>query len=86
MSARKTILMSASRRAIIRNRAALTTLVDNIAALNHPDGVIKHPYFDERFAVNSAGIREMKHKFCEAIMLLMESNGHIVTLIVKKTK
>ncbi|TDH48504.1 hypothetical protein E2F47_23600 [Mycobacterium eburneum] len=59
----------------IRSKAALELLVDNIANLEHPHGWIKHPYFDERFAQNPAGVRELKRKFCEAVILLLEKNG-----------
>ena len=56
----------------IRNKEALQLLIENIANLPHPDGMIKHPYFDEMFAANKQGVRDLKRKFCEAIMLVLE--------------
>lgn len=71
-------MAASQQRTKVNNRAALNTLMGNIHSLRHPDGMIKHPYFDERFSSNSAGVREMKRKFCEAVILLLEENGHVV--------
>lgn len=59
----------------IRSTDALKLLIDNIGNLEHPHGWIKHPYFDERFAQNPEGVRDLKRKFCEAIVLLLEKNN-----------
>lgn len=52
-------------------------LTDNIHNLEHPLGWIKHPYFQERFAANQDGVREIKKRFCEALVLLLEKNDKL---------
>lgn len=59
----------------IRSTEALQLLIDNISHLEHPHGIIKHPYFDERFAQNPDGVRDLKRKFCEAIVMLLEKHN-----------
>lgn len=61
----------------IDDQETLKLLVDNIHCLEHPAGWIKHPYFQERFAGNAEGVREVKKRFCEAIILLLEKNDRL---------
>lgn len=61
----------------IDDRETFQILVDNIANLEHPLGWIKHPYFEERFAANPDGVRELKKRFCEAIVLLLEKHDKL---------
>ena len=61
----------------VGDKEALKLLVDNIHNLKHPGGWIKHPYFDARFSGNPEGVNELKKRFCEAIVLLLEENGHL---------
>lgn len=64
-----------NRRSAVRNRDALSLLVDNIAALPHPSGqTIKHPYFGGVTTIDSPQLRELTAKFCEAIIALIEDN------------
>lgn len=61
----------------IDDKETLKLLVDHIANLEHPLGWIKHPYFEERFSGNPEGVRELKTRFCEAIILLLEKNDKL---------
>lgn len=61
----------------IEDKETLQLLIDNIHNLEHPAGWIKHPYFDERFSANRAGVREVKRLFCEAVVLLLEKNERL---------
>jgi hypothetical protein len=61
----------------IHDQATLKLLIDNIANLEHPLGWIKHPYFQERFTGNADGVREMKKRYCEAIVLLLEKHDRL---------
>lgn len=61
----------------VDDKETLQLLVDHIDNLEHPLGWIKHPYFQERFADNPTGVRELKTRFCEAIMLLLEKNDKL---------
>jgi hypothetical protein len=63
----------------IEDRETLQLLIEHIANLEHPAGWIKHPYFDERFAQNRAGVREVKRIFCEAVVLLLEKHDRLKT-------
>jgi hypothetical protein len=66
----------------IHSKPLLELLIDNIARLRHPAGIIKHPYFDETFAANKDGVRDMKRKFCEAFCLLMQDNPELLIPIM----
>jgi hypothetical protein len=57
-----------------KSTGAVRLLEDNIHNLEHPDGWIKHPYFNQRLTGHSTAINAMKHKFCEAIIMLLEDN------------
>lgn len=62
----------------VGDKEALELLVNNIGALPHPHGTINHPYFNSRIAGPNRGqVDAMKRKFCEAIVLLLESGGHL---------
>ena len=61
----------------VEDEETLNLLIDNIANLSHPMGWIKHPYFDERFSDNPDGVRQLKRRFCESIVLLLESNDKL---------
>jgi hypothetical protein len=61
----------------IEDRETLQLLIDNIHNLEHPAGWIKHPYFDERFAQNREGVRQVKRIFCEAVVLLLEKHERL---------
>lgn len=63
----------------VKDAATVKLLVDNIHNLEHPLGWIKHPYFQERFSGNPDGVREVKKRFCEAIVLLLEKNDKLKT-------
>ncbi|WP_136244777.1 hypothetical protein [Mycobacterium intracellulare] len=52
-------------------------LTDNIHNLEHPLGWIKHPYFQEQFTANQDGVREIKKRFCEALVLLLEKHDKL---------
>lgn len=56
---------------------SVNLLLDNIHNLEHPLGWIKHPYFQEQFSGNPEGVREIKKRFCEAVVLLLEKNDKI---------
>jgi hypothetical protein len=62
----------------VSNQAALKVLIDHVHNLEYPlpGGTqwIKNPYFQERFAANQEGVREVKRRFCEAIVLLFEKH------------
>lgn len=61
----------------IEDKETLQLLLDNIHNLEHPLGWIKHPYFDDRFSTNRAGVLEIKKRFCEAVVLLLEKNDKL---------
>jgi hypothetical protein len=61
----------------IDDKETLQLLYDNLHNLEHPAGWIKHPYFDERFAANPDGVREVKKRFCEALVLLLEKHDRL---------
>lgn len=63
----------------VKDAATVKLLVDNIHNLEHPLGWIKHPYFQERFSGNPGGVREVKKRFCEAIVLLLEKHDKLKT-------
>ena len=77
--------MPASQRATEAVQAARTStkhsavqlLSDNIAALPHKNGTIKHPYFGGPAAINSPGLNMMRKMFCEAIIDLLDEHGHL---------
>ena len=66
----------------IVSKPALDLLVDNIANLKHPFGTIKHPYFDDRFAADKEGVRDLRQKFCEAILLAFQDNPEVLIPIL----
>lgn len=61
----------------VKDRATLDLLMDNISNLEHPLGWIKHPYFQDRFAGNPEGVREIKKRFCEALVILLEKHDRL---------
>lgn len=61
----------------VDNPDVVKLLTDNIHHLEHPLGWIKHPYLQERFSGNPAGVHEVKKRFCEAVVLLLEKNGKL---------
>ena len=61
----------------IGDKQTLKLLMDNISNLKHPQGWIKHPYFDERFSGNPDGVRQIKRMFCEAVVMLLEENDKL---------
>ncbi|MEZ0366795.1 hypothetical protein ACAG26_24280 [Mycobacterium sp. pUA109] len=69
--------------ALINDRETLKLLVDNIHNLEYPlvgtTQWIKLPYFQDRLSGNAAGVNEVKRRFCEAIVLLLEKNGRLKT-------
>jgi hypothetical protein len=38
---------------------------------------LKLPYFQEQLSGNREGVLEVKKRFCEAIVLLLEKNGRL---------
>ena len=56
---------------------AVQLLSDNIAALPHKNGTIKHPYFGGAAAINSPGLDMMRKMFCEAIIDLLDEHGYL---------
>ena len=61
----------------VEDKQTLQLLMDNISNLKHPNGWIKHPYFDERLAGNPDGVRQIKRMFCEAVVMLLEENDRL---------
>jgi hypothetical protein len=61
----------------IRDKETLQLLIDHIANLEHPAGWIKHPYFQDRFTGGGDAVREVKRRYCEAIVLLLEKNDRL---------
>jgi len=61
----------------IDDEETVALLMEHIDNLRHPMGWIKHPYFQERFSDNPTGVRELKKRFCEAIVLLLEQNDKL---------
>lgn len=67
--------------ASVKDQETLKLLIDNIHALEYPilGGTqwLRLPYFQERFAGNPPGVQEVKRRFCEAIVLLLERNDRL---------
>ena len=63
----------------VQNQEALKLLMDNVHNLEYPlpgHGVqwLKLPYFQELLSGDREGVREIKKRFCEAIIILFEKN------------
>lgn len=66
----------------VLDQETVKLLMDNIHNLEYPlprGGTfwLKLPYFQERLSGNPDGTREVKKRFCEAIVLLLEKNGRL---------
>jgi hypothetical protein len=66
----------------VQDQETLKLLMDNIHNLEYPlpgHGTqwLKIPYFQERLSGNPDGVREIKKRFCEAIVLLLEKNDRL---------
>jgi len=62
---------------VVKDTETLRILTDNISALPHPNGIIRHPYFDTRFTSNRKAVQDMTRIFCEAIVLLLEKHDRL---------
>lgn len=67
----------------IRDTETLQLLVDNIACLPYPvagrEMWIKHPYFNPMVARDRKNVVELKQRFCEAIVMLLEKHDRLKT-------
>jgi hypothetical protein len=65
----------------VHDQETLQLLMDHIHNLEYPlpQGTqwLKLPYFQERLSGNPAGVLEVKKRFCEAIVLLLERNDRL---------
>jgi hypothetical protein len=66
----------------VEDQETVQLLMDHIHNLEYPlpgHGTqwLKLPYFQERLSGNVEGVREVKKRFCEAIVLLLEKNDRL---------
>lgn len=65
----------------VTDQQTLKLLMDNIHNLEYrmagSSQWLKLPYFQEQLSGNRAGVREVKRRFCEAIVQLLEKNGRL---------
>jgi hypothetical protein len=65
----------------IDDQETLQLLMDNIHCLEYRlaggSQWLKLPYFQEQLSGNREGVREIKRRFCEAIVQLLEKNGRL---------
>lgn len=65
----------------VSDQETLTLLMDNIHNLEYrlagSSQWLKLPYFQEQLSGNREGVREIKRRFCEAIVQLLEKNGRL---------
>lgn len=67
--------------ATINDQETLQLLTDNIANLEYrmpgSSMILKHPYFQEQLSGNREGVKEIKRRFCEAIVQLLEKHDRL---------
>lgn len=65
----------------VADQDTLKLLMDNIHNLEYrlagSSQWLKLPYFQERLSGNPDGVREIKRRFCEAIVQLLENNDKL---------
>jgi hypothetical protein len=65
----------------VTDQDTLKLLMDNIHNLEYrmpgSSQWLKLPYFQEQLSGNRDGVREVKRRFCEAIVQLLEANGRL---------
>ena len=65
----------------VQDQETLKLLMDNVHNLEyHLAGGsqwLKLPYFQERLSGNPEGVKEIKRRFCEAIVMLLEKNDRL---------
>jgi len=76
--------MTTTQPTTMHSKPALQLLEENIARLKHPAGIIKHPYFDDTFAANKDGVRDLRKKFCEGILLVFQDNPEVLVPIMTR--